>query len=144
MSHDPIEPGSGIQGLPLDHVAIAVHAIDDVLPSLEAVSGGSGSRRERVESQGVELCFLGTGPGKIEILQPLGPETPVGRFLERRGPGLHHIAYRVPDIDHALAALAEDGLELIDEEPRAGAHGHRVAFIHPRSTGGTLIELVEY
>lgn len=143
MIHDPIEPGSGIQGLPLDHVAIAVHSIDEALPSFEAVSGASGSHRERVASQGVEVCFLGEGAGKLELLQPLGPDTPVGRFLERRGSGLHHIAYRVTGIDSTLESLAAAGFELIDRVARSGAQGHRVAFIHPRSTGGTLIELVE-
>lgn len=142
MSDHPLDPA--LEELPLDHVAIAVRSIDESLPSFEAVTGASGSPRERVESQGVELCFVGSGRGKLELLEPLGPETAVGRFLERRGPGLHHIAYRVPDIVHALAALADAGFQLIDREPRPGAHGHRVAFLHPKSTGGTLIELVEY
>ena len=134
---DPLE-------LPLDHVAIAVESIDDVLPALQAVTGAASSRRERVEAQGVVLVFLGQGDGKLEILEPLGPDTAVGRFLARRGPGLHHIAYRVPDIEAALAELADAGFELIDEKPRPGATGHRVAFLHPRSTGGVLIELVEH
>lgn len=132
-----------LEGLPLDHVAIAVESIDDVLPALEAVTGARGSRRERIEAQGVELVFLGTGPGKLELLEPLGPDTPVGRFLDRRGAGLHHIAYRVSDLDGLLRDLAQRGVELIDRTARAGAHGHRVAFLHPRSTGGVLIELVE-
>jgi methylmalonyl-CoA/ethylmalonyl-CoA epimerase len=136
-SHDALE------GLPLDHVAVAVDSIDDSLSALESVTGAEGSPREQVPSQGVEVCFVGTGPGRLELLQPLGPETPVGRFLAKRGPGLHHIAYRVTDIAAALRRLEAAGLELIDREPRAGAHGHRVAFIHPRSTGGVLIELVE-
>ncbi|MDX1673450.1 MAG: methylmalonyl-CoA epimerase [Longimicrobiales bacterium] len=134
---DPLE-------LPLDHVAIAVESIDDVLPALQAVIGAASSRRERVEAQGVVLVFLGQGDGKLEILEPLGPDTAVGRFLARRGPGLHHIAYRVPDIEAALAELADAGFELIDEKPRPGATGHRVAFLHPRSTGDVLIELVEH
>lgn len=133
-----------LAGLPLDHVAIAVESIDDVLPSLQAVTGAGSSPRERVEAQGVELVFLGAGDGKLEILQPLGPDTAVGRFLDRRGPGLHHIAYRVPDIDAALAELAAQGFELVDRQPRPGAGGHRVAFLHPRSTGGVLVELVEH
>ncbi len=132
-----------VVALPLDHVAIAVASIDDVLPALQSVTGGESSRRERVEAQGVELVFLGTGDGKLEILQPLGPDTAVGRFLDRRGPGLHHVAYRVDDIDATLAELADQGFELIDETGRPGAFGHRVGFIHPRSTGGVLIELVE-
>ncbi|HUE77195.1 MAG TPA: methylmalonyl-CoA epimerase [Longimicrobiales bacterium] len=132
-----------MRGLPLDHVGVAVRSIDDALPTFEAATGGRGSGRERVDSQGVELCFVGTGDGRLELLQPLGPDTPVGRFLERRGPGLHHVAYRVPDIEAALRALEDRGVELIDRTPRAGAHGHRVAFLHPRSTAGVLIELVE-
>lgn len=140
--HHTIE-GLPVEGLPLDHVAIAVESIDDVLPALELVTGARGSRRERVESQGVELCFVGHGDGKLELLQPLGPDTPVGRFLQRRGSGLHHVAYRVTDIDAALRQLERAGVELIDRAARPGAHGHRVAFIHPRSTGGVLLELVE-
>jgi methylmalonyl-CoA/ethylmalonyl-CoA epimerase len=138
-----LNPHDAFEGLPLDHVAIAVESIDDVLPALEAVTGARGSRPERVEAQGVEVCFLGTGFGKIELVRPLGPDSPVARFLARRGTGLHHIAYRVADIDTALHRLATDGLELIDRVPRPGAHGHRVAFIHPRSTGGVLVELVQ-
>jgi methylmalonyl-CoA/ethylmalonyl-CoA epimerase len=117
--------------------------MDDILPALEAVTGARGSRPERVEAQGVEVCFLGTGFGKIELVRPLGPDSPVARFLTRRGTGLHHIAYRVADIDTTLQRLATDGMELIDRVPRPGAHGHRVAFIHPRSTGGVLVELVQ-
>ena len=142
MTTTPARPDDPLQDLPLDHVAIAVHSIDDVLPSFQAATGGQGSPRERVESQGVELCFVGSGPGRLELLQPLTPDSPVGRFLAKRGPGLHHIAYRVEDLEAALAAARRKGLELIDELPRPGAHGHRVAFLHPRSTGGVLIELV--
>ena len=132
-----------IDGLPLDHVAIAVESIDSVLPALQAVTGAESSRRHRIDEQGVELVFLGTGDGKLEILQPLGSDTAVGRFLRKRGPGLHHIAYRVPDIDRALRELADRGFELIDAVARPGALGHRIAFVHPRSTGGVLVELVE-
>ena len=132
-----------VDGLPLDHVAIAVESIDAVLPAFQPMAGAGSSRRERVEAQGVELVFLGAGDGKLEILQPLGPDTPVGRFLAKRGPGLHHIAYRVDDIDATLARLASEGFELIDRRARPGAFGHRVAFLHPRSTGGVLVELVE-
>lgn len=128
--------------LPLDHVAIAVESIAASQPLFESLLGVSGSRVERVEAQGVDVAFIGTGPGRLELLQPTGPDTAVGRFLTRRGPGLHHIAYRVPDLEAALAGFAAAGVELIDREPRAGAHGHRVAFLHPRSTGGVLIELV--
>ena len=133
-----------LDSLPLDHVAIAVGSIETALPLLKAVTGGESSGRERVDSQGVELVFLGSGHGKLELLQPLSPDSAVGRFLEKRGPGLHHIAYRVPDIRAALTELADQGYELIDTEPRPGAFGHQVAFLHPRSTAGVLIELVEH
>ena len=128
--------------LPLDHVAIAVESIAASLPTYESLLGASGSPVEHIASQGVSVTFVGTGPGRIELLQPTGPDTTVGRFLARRGPGLHHIAYRVPDIEAALAKFAADGVELIDTKPRYGADGHRVAFLHPRSTGGVLMELV--
>jgi methylmalonyl-CoA/ethylmalonyl-CoA epimerase len=94
---------------------------------------------EEIASQGVKVAFV----GQVELLEPTDPDTPVGRFLAKRGPGLHHIAYHVADLPGELARLAADGMELIDREPRAGAGGHRVAFLHPRSTGGILIELVE-
>ncbi|HEX6307896.1 MAG TPA: methylmalonyl-CoA epimerase [Longimicrobiales bacterium] len=128
--------------LPLDHVAIAVESIAASQPLFESLLGSTGSPVERVESQGVCVAFVGTGPGRLELLEPIGPETPVGRFLARRGPGLHHVAYRVPDLEATLARLAAADVELIDRTPRVGAHGHRVAFLHPRSTGGVLIELV--
>lgn len=128
--------------LPLDHVAIAVESITASLPLFESLIGAAGSPIEQVASQGVAVSFIGAGPGRIELIEPTGADTAVGRFLARRGPGLHHLAYRVDDIDAALARLAADGVELIDRIPRTGAHGRRVAFVHPRSTGGVLIELV--
>lgn len=127
----------------LDHVGVAVHSLDDALPTWESLVGAGATGRERVESQGVEVVFVGTGAGRIELLAPTRPDSPVARFLERRGPGMHHLCYRVPDIRAALAGFREAGYELIDAEPRPGAHGRRVAFLHPRSTGGVLIELVE-
>lgn len=132
-----------INALPLDHVGIAVESIDAVLPAFQAVTGEESSRRDTVESQGVTLVFLGTGDGKLELLEPLAADTAVGRFLERRGPGLHHVAYRVTGINDRLQRLKAEGFELIDEKARPGAFGHQVAFLHPRSTGGVLIELVE-
>lgn len=127
----------------VDHVGIAVHSLDDALPVWETLSGAAGTGREAVESQGVEVVFVGSGAGRIELMAPTRPDSPVARFLERRGPGMHHVCYRVPDIAAALAGLSEDGFELIDREPRSGAHGHRVAFLHPRSANGVLVELVE-
>ena len=99
--------------------------------------------REMVEALGVEAVLLGVGKGHVELLRPLGPDTPVGKFLETRGPGLHHVAYGTDDIQSALDAVRSAGLALIDEQPRAGIRGSRVAFLHPKSTGGVLTELVE-
>jgi methylmalonyl-CoA/ethylmalonyl-CoA epimerase len=123
---------------PLDHVAVAVTSLAEASPLFELLGGAPCSPVETLESQGVRVCFAGS----IELLEPLGPETAVGRFIERRGQGLHHIAYRVPDLPEALARLQRAGIQLIDPEPRSGARGHQVAFLHPRSTGGILVELV--
>ncbi len=125
--------------LPLDHVAVAVPSIEDFHAVYESISGATCSDPEVLESQGVRVTFCGS----VELMEPLGPDTIVGRFLARRGPGLHHIAYRSDDLEADLRRLGGEGFELIDEEPRAGAGGHRVAFLHPRSTGGVLIELVQ-
>jgi methylmalonyl-CoA/ethylmalonyl-CoA epimerase len=127
----------------LDHVAIAVPSIAQALPLYETLLRADGSAPERVESQGVAVVFVGAGPGRIELIEPLSPDSPVARFLERRGPGLHHVAYRVSDIVAALADCVANGLEPIDRVPRSGAHGRRVAFLHPRSASGVLVELVE-
>lgn len=129
--------------LPLDHVAIAVPSIASATPIYELLTGGAASPPERVETQGVTVSFIGTGTGRIELIEPTSPESPVARFLDRRGPGLHHLAYRVDDLGATLALLKERGLRLIDEVPRPGAHQRLVAFIHPESTGGVLIELVQ-
>ena len=128
--------------LPLDHIAIAVDSIAASLPVFESLTGASGSPIERIEAQGVAVTFVGTGHGRLELLEPLSPQSPVARFLARRGQGLHHIAYRVDDLETVLEQLSARGVELIDRIPRAGAGGHRVAFLHPASTGGVLIELV--
>jgi methylmalonyl-CoA/ethylmalonyl-CoA epimerase len=128
--------------LRLDHVAIAVESLATALPLFESLIGAEGSATEDVESQGVRVAFVGSGGGRLELLEPLGPDTAVGRFLQRRGPGLHHVAFRVAELEATLDTLAARGVELIDRAPRPGAGGHRVAFLHPRSTGGVLIELV--
>lgn len=124
---------------PLDHVAIAVHSIEDTSNVFELLTGDTCSPPETLESQGVRVAFVGA----VELLQPLGPHTTVARFLERRGPGLHHIAYRTTDLVAELRRLEAAGVRLIDNEPRPGAYGHSVAFLHPSSTGGILVELVE-
>jgi methylmalonyl-CoA epimerase len=125
----------------LDHVAIAVPALDAAVPVYRLLTGVEPSTAELVEAQGVELVFFTVDGCRIELLQPTDPESPVARFLERRGAGMHHLAFRVPDLDAAVRHFTEAGLELASP-PRPGAHGHRVAFLHPRSTGGVLIELV--
>jgi len=132
-----------LRELPLDHVAIAVHSIPDAIPIYEALMGGKATEIEQVYDQGVDVAFIGTGTGRIELIAPIADDSPVTRFLERRGPGLHHLAYRVPDLVKALERLTDEGIRLIDQVPRTGAHGHKIAFIHPESTGGVLIELVE-
>ena len=124
---------------PLDHVAVAVTSLEEACPLFELVTGDFCSSPEELPAQGVRVLFVGS----VELVEPLHPDTPVGRFLERRGQGLHHIAYRVPDLPEALSRLKAEGLELIDEAPRLGSRGHQVAFLHPRSTGGLLIELVQ-
>jgi methylmalonyl-CoA/ethylmalonyl-CoA epimerase len=128
----------------LDHVAVAVTSIAEAQPLFESLLGATGSPIEQVPSQNVNVVFLGEGGGRIELLEPTAPDSAVARFLERRGPGLHHLAYRVDNIDAELARLAAAGYELIDRNGRPGAGGHRVAFLHPRSTGGVLVELVEH
>jgi methylmalonyl-CoA/ethylmalonyl-CoA epimerase len=101
------------------------------------------AHRETVESQGVEAVLLDVGEGHVELLAPLGPDTPVGKFMAKNGEGLHHVAYAVDDIDAALKGIAAAGIQLIDSEPRVGIRNSRVAFLHPRSTGGVLTEIVE-
>lgn len=125
---------------PLDHVAVAVRSIAERGPVFELLTGEPCSPPETLAAQGVRVAFVGT----LELLEPLGPETPVGRFLDRRGEGLHHVAYRTDDLDRDLARLEAAGLRLIDRAPRPGARGHRVAFVHPSSTGSVLVELVEH
>jgi methylmalonyl-CoA/ethylmalonyl-CoA epimerase len=127
----------------IDHVGVAVDDIDAALAVYRDLLGMPLVHRETVTEQGVDAALLDVGDGHIELLQPLGPDTAVGKFLAKRGPGLHHIAYRVDDIDKVLSQLAESGARLIDERPRTGIRGSRVAFVHPASSGGVLTEIVE-
>jgi methylmalonyl-CoA epimerase len=127
----------------IDHIGVAVEELEPALELYRDSFRLELAHREVVEEQGVEAVLLDVGENHVELLAPLGPETPVGKFLARQGPGLHHVAYQVPDIDATLAALREAGLALIDEQPRTGIRGSRVAFLHPRSTGGVLTEIVE-
>jgi methylmalonyl-CoA epimerase len=125
------------------HVAIAVHDLDAAVTRHIALFGGEPLYTEEVESQGVTEAMLPMGGSHIQLLAPLGPDTPVGRFLSKRGEGIHHVAYAVADIDAAIAHLLDQGVEMIDVKPRAGGGGHKVAFVHPRAFAGTLVELVE-
>lgn len=127
----------------IDHVAIAVHDLDRALADFAAQYGVEPLSRERVESQGVEEAMLAVGGSSIQLLQPLGEDTPVGRFLARRGEGMHHVAFAVADIEAALEHLAAQGVQLVDAAPRIGGGGNRIAFVHPRAFAGTLVELVE-
>lgn len=127
----------------IDHVGIAVEDLDDSIQVWGERMEMRLAHREVVEEQGVEAVLLDVGEGHIELLAPLGPETPVGRFLSKRGPGLHHVAYQVEDIDAVLASLTAAGVPLIDQQPRTGIRSSRVAFLHPRGTGGALTEIVQ-
>lgn len=127
----------------IDHIGVAVEDLDDAVALYGERLGFQLQHRETVEEQGVEAVLLGVGASHVELLSPLGPDTAVGKFLARSGPGLHHVAYGTDDIESALDAVRGAGLELIDERPRAGIRGSRVAFLHPKSTGGVLTELVE-
>jgi methylmalonyl-CoA/ethylmalonyl-CoA epimerase len=127
----------------IDHIGVAVADLDEAVGVYRERFGMPEQHRETVEEQGVEAVLLGVGDGHVELLRPLAPDTAVGRYLERSGPGLHHVAYQTDDIDSALEAVRSAGLRLIDERPRIGIRGSRVAFLHPRATGGVLTEIVE-
>lgn len=127
----------------IDHIGVAVDDIDKSLAVYRDTLGMPLVHRETVTEQGVDAALLDVGDGHIELLQPLSPDTPVGKFLAKRGPGLHHVAYRVVDVDATLHTLKAAGTRLIDEQPRTGIRGSRVAFLHPASTGGVLTEIVQ-
>jgi methylmalonyl-CoA epimerase len=127
----------------LDHVAIAVRDLDSAIESYRSRYRVEPLYREEVVDQGVEEAMIPVGGSFVQLLSPLGPDTPVGKFLESKGEGLHHIAYAVASIEAALKHLKAEGARLIDEEPRRGGRGTRIAFVHPADLGGTLIELVE-
>jgi methylmalonyl-CoA/ethylmalonyl-CoA epimerase len=127
----------------IDHIGVAVEDLDAAIRLYRDVLGMPLVHRETVDEQGVEAVLLDVGEGHVELLAPLGPETPVGRFLARKGPGLHHVAYQVADVEATLAALRDAGVRLIDETPRIGIRGSRVAFVHPAATGSVLTEIVQ-
>ena len=126
----------------IHHVGVAVADLDEAVQTYERLFAGRLEHRARVEGQGVEAASMRVGDSRVELLAPLGAETPVGKFLANRGPGLHHLAYEVDDVASALAFLAEQGAELIDAVPRHGMFGLEVAFVHPESVHGVLSEVV--
>jgi methylmalonyl-CoA epimerase len=127
----------------IDHVGVAVQDIDSALALYRDSLGMALVHRETIDEQGVDAALLDVGDAHIELLAPLAPETPVGKFLARSGPGIHHVAYRVESVEKTLAACTAAGMRLIDQQPRTGIRGSRVAFIHPASTGGVLTEIVQ-
>ncbi|MEX2322310.1 MAG: methylmalonyl-CoA epimerase [Acidimicrobiia bacterium] len=129
--------------LNLHHTAIAVRDLDAAIERFRAFFGVEPLYREIVQSQDVEEAMIPLGGSYLQLLMPLSPDGPVGRFVAKRGEGLHHVAIQVADIDGALDDLRSQGAELVDEQPRVGGGGHRIAFVHPHAFGGTLVELVE-
>lgn len=129
--------------LKVDHIGVAVASLDDARKLWEGKLGLYARRVEEVPSQKVRVAFLPVGDTKLELLEPTSPDSTIAKFLASRGPGLHHVAYEVPDLRAALAEAAAEGLPLIDQEPRRGAGGKWIAFLHPKGTGGVLTELVQ-
>ena len=127
----------------IDQIAIAVEDLDETLALYERAFGLTPEYREVVESDGVEEAMINVGGVYIQLLQPTREDSPVGKYLAKRGPGLHHMGFGVSSVDDALDHLRDEGVKLIDEEPRPGGGGHTVAFVHPKGTGGVLLELVE-
>ncbi len=127
----------------IDHTGVAVADLDAAIPFYRDVLKFELVHREVVEQQGVEAVLFDVGDSHVELIAPLGPETGVAKFIEKRGPGLHHVAYRVADIDAVLASLKAQDVRLIDQQPRIGIRGSRVAFLHPAASGGVLTEIVE-
>lgn len=131
-----------MQARGIHHLGVAVEDLDEAVTTYERIFGARLEHRETVPDQGVEAAFLKVGDGRVELLASLGEETPVGKFLTKRGPGMHHVAYEVADVQAAIGELAEQGVELLDEQPRRGLFGLEVAFLHPDAVGGVLSELV--
>ena len=126
----------------IHHLGVAVEDLDEAVATYERLFGAEVEHRATVEKQGVRAASLRIGAGRVELLEPLGEDTPVGRFLAKRGPGMHHVAYEVGDLDATIAELADAGADLIDERPREGLFGLEVAFVHPESVHGVLSEVV--
>ena len=128
---------------PIDHIGVAVASIEAALKFWRDTLGATAGAPEEVPSEGVRVVFLPLGETRIELLEPLGPSSPIARFLEKRGEGIHHVCVRVADLEASVAALKRGGAEVIPPDIRRGAGGRRIAFVHPRSTGGVLLELKE-
>jgi len=124
------------------HVAMAVEDLDEAVATYERLFGARVELRGRMEDQGVEAAYLRVGSGRVELVAALGEDTPVGRFLAKRGPGMHHVAFEVADVGAAARRLAEGGADVLDAEPRAGLGGHEVSFVHPDSLHGVLVEVI--
>ncbi len=135
-------PPSSRHGARIAHIGIAVRAIDEVLPFYREILGLDEHPLE--DSDGAHIAGLSAGESLVELLEPDAADSPISRFIDRRGPGIHHICFAVHDLDDALARCRDRGIKLIDDTPRMGAEGKRIAFLHPSSTGGVLIELTEY
>ena len=131
-----------MQAKRIHHLGVAVENLDEAVDTYRRLFGAEVERRETVEAQGVEAAAMRLGESRVELLASLGDETPVGKFLAKRGPGMHHVAYEVGDLRRELQGLADEGVELIDEEPHHGLFGLEVAFVHPSSVHGVLAELV--
>ena len=127
----------------IDHVGIAVADLDEAVELYRRTFGIEPTHRERIDDQGVEEVLFAVGDSYLQLIGALGSDTPVGRFLDTRGPGIHHVAYRVDSVAEALDDLRANGVRLVDETPRAGSRGTRIAFVHPKGIGGVLVELVE-
>ena len=127
----------------IDHIGVAVEDLDESIALYRDRLGMREQHRETVEEFGVEAALLGIGDAHVELLTPIEPDSAMARFLEKNGPGMHHVAYRTSDIDAALARMSQAGVRLIDEQARTGIRESRVAFVHPKSTGGVLTEIVE-
>jgi len=134
--------GGLMQARGIHHLGVAVEDLDAALSTYQRLFGAEVEHRATVPEQGVEAASVRVGAGRVELLAPLGEDTPVGRFLAKRGPGMHHVAYEVPDVALAIAGLARAGADLIDEHPREGLFGLEVAFVHPDSVHGVLSEVV--
>jgi methylmalonyl-CoA/ethylmalonyl-CoA epimerase len=124
------------------HVAFAVSDLEEAVGTYERFFGARIELRGRMEDQGVEAAYLRVGDGRVELVSPLSEDTPVGRFIAKRGPGMHHVAYEVADVGAAARSLVSEGAEMIDAEPRPGLGGHEVSFVHPDSVHGVLVEVI--